>query len=341
VSTHYDRRTFLRGTAALATTPAAEFLAQLPAGDLAVFHHDASQRHQPEAGHPERPARLDAVMSVVRDMEQRRHLAIRAGGLATDEEIGRVHDPAYMALVAREVALGRRSLSTGDTSLSAGTLDAARAAAGAVISAVEYVVSGRGRRAFCAVRPPGHHASAQRGMGFCVFNNVAIGVRHAQRRFGIDRVLVADWDVHHGNGTQELFWEDGSVLFFDTHQHPWYPGTGGSDESGSGRGRGLIVNRPLPPGSGRTEVLGAFRDVLAPAAARFRPDLVVVSAGFDSRRDDPLGRFVLLDDDFADLTTTVRQIADEYAEGRLVSVLEGGYALDGLASAVRAHLERL
>lgn len=341
MSRHYDRRTFLRETAALATAPANELLAQLPAGDLAVFHHDASQQHQPEEGHPERPARLDAVMSVVREMEQRRHLAIRAARLATDQEIGRVHDPAYMTLVAREVALGRRSLSTGDTSLSAGTLDAARAAAGAVISAVDFVVSGRGRRAFCAVRPPGHHASAQRGMGFCVFNNVAIGVRHAQRSLGIDRVLVADWDVHHGNGTQALFWEDGSVLFFDTHQHPWYPGTGTADEAGSGRGRGLIINRPLSAGAGRAEVLGAFRDALAPAAARFRPDLVIVSAGFDSRRDDPLGRLMLADEDFADLTGIVRQIADEYAGGRLVSVLEGGYSLTGLASAVRAHLARL
>jgi acetoin utilization deacetylase AcuC-like enzyme len=178
-------------------------------------------------------------------------------------------------------------------------------------------------------------------MGFCVFNNIAIGARRASRRFGVERILIADWDVHHGNGTQEVFWSDGSVLFFDTHQHPWYPGTGSPDETGEGRGGGLIVNRPFPAGAGGKEILSAFRNVLVPAADRFRPQLVMTSAGFDSRAGDPLGRFTLSDADFAELTGIVAQIARQHAGGRLVSVLEGGYSLDGLQRAVTAHVDRL
>ena len=178
-------------------------------------------------------------------------------------------------------------------------------------------------------------------MGFCIFNNIAIGARHAMRRHRVERVLIADWDVHHGNGTQEVFWTDGSVLFFDTHQHPWYPGTGSPAEQGDGRARGLIANNPFPAGSGRREILQAFRERLVPMAARFKPQLVLVSAGFDSRAGDPLGQFTLTDQDFADLTDVVSEIAREWASGRLVSVLEGGYAIGGLASAVSAHLGRL
>jgi acetoin utilization deacetylase AcuC-like enzyme len=220
-------------------------------------------------------------------------------------------------------------------------MTAALAAAGTVVSAVDAVMSARTPTAFCAVRPPGHHASANRGMGFCIFNNIAIGARHAARRHRVERILIADWDVHHGNGTQEVFWSDGSVLFFDVHQHPWYPGTGSPDEQGDGKGRGLIVNNPFPAGSGRTEILKAFRERLVPAAARFKPELVMISAGFDSRAGDPLGQFTLTDQDFAELTDVLLAVAREYAGGLLVSVLEGGYAIDGLGRAVAAHLARL
>src|SRR6185295_2810588 len=210
--------------------------------------------------------------------------------------------PEYLKLVRSEIAAGRRALSTGDTEISQGSLAAALAAAGTVVSAVDAVMSGRARTAFCAVRPPGHHASQQRGMGFCVFNNIAIGARYARKRHGVERILIADWDVHHGNGTQEVFWSDGGVLFFDCHQHPWYPGTGSPDEKGEGKASGLIINNPFPAGAGRAEILGAFRQRLVPAAARFKPQLVMISAGFDSRAGDPLGRFTLSDQDFADLT---------------------------------------
>src|ERR1039458_2285749 len=175
---------------------------------------------------------------------------------------------------------------------------------------------------------------------FCIFNNVAIAARYAQRH-GIERVLIADWDVHHGNGTQDIFYADGSVFFFSTHQHPWYPGTGRPDETGAGVGPGATLNCPFPAGAGRAEILGAFQDRLLPAARDFQPDLVLISAGFDSRLGDPLGRFTLSDADFTDLTTLMLEVADTYAGGRLVSVLEGGYSLEGLASAAVAHVSAL
>jgi acetoin utilization deacetylase AcuC-like enzyme len=313
--------------------------AQTPATH--VFYDPATLRHEPGGDHPENPQRLDAVMESVRALERQKRVAVSAPRPATEDEILRVHTPDYLKLVRAEVAAGRRTLSTGDTGLSPGSLAAAMAAAGTVVSAVDAVMRGRARNAFCAVRPPGHHASQARGMGFCVFNNLAIGARHAAKAFGVERVLIADWDVHHGNGTQAIFWSDGAVLFFDTHQHPWYPGTGLPTEAGEGKGRGLIVNRPVPAGSGRNEIVAAFRTELVPAAERFKPDLVMISAGFDSRAGDPLGQFTLGDADFADLTALVLEIARQHARGRVVSVLEGGYSREGLARAVAAHVERL
>jgi acetoin utilization deacetylase AcuC-like enzyme len=210
-----------------------------------------------------------------------------------------------------------------------------------VLNAVDAVASGKAKNAFCVVRPPGHHATPDRGMGFCIFNSAAVAARYAQRKHGIGKVLIADWDVHHGNGTQDIFYSDGSVFFFSTHQHPWYPGTGMADETGEGPGRGATLNCPFPAGSGRKEILGAFREKLLPAADRFKPDLVMISAGFDSRLGDPLGRFTLGDEDFAELTAIMREIAGKHAGGRLISALEGGYNLAGLASAVLAHVQAL
>jgi acetoin utilization deacetylase AcuC-like enzyme len=260
---------------------------------------------------------------------------------ATEDEVAACHTRKYIEVVKHDVAHDYEALSTGDTALSAESLAIALQAVGGVLNAVDAVIERRAQNAFCVVRPPGHHATPDRGMGFCIFNNVALAARYAQRRHGIERVLIADWDVHHGNGTQDIFYADGSVFFFSTHQHPWYPGTGRPDETGDGAGLGTTLNCPFPAGAGRAEIMGAFQDKLLPAARDFKPDLVLISAGFDSRLGDPLGRFTLSDTDFADLTTLLLEIADTYAGGRLVSVLEGGYSLEGLASAAVAHVNAL
>ena len=302
---------------------------------------EAYVEHLTGEGHPERPGRVTAILERLQAdglLDRVERIEPRS---ATDEELGRCHAPDYLRLVAADVAGGRRRLSTGDTQISPLSLEVARLSAGGVLAAVDAVCAGRVANAFAVVRPPGHHATPDRGMGFCLFNNVAIAARHAQARHGIRRVLIADWDVHHGNGTQDIFYEDASVLFFDTHQHPLYPGTGMADDRGRGAGLGMTINCPFPAGSGRREIVAAFREQLLPAADAFKPELVLVSAGFDSRIDDPLGGFTLTDEDFADLTALVRGIADRHAGGRLVSTLEGGYNLAGLASAAASHLTAL
>ena len=292
-----------------------------------------SKRHEPGPGHPESPARFDAVMKGLAEFK----LTSFAPRSATEDEIALCHTRQYIRTARHEVEDGFSQLTTGDTDLCHETYDVALRAVGTVLHGVDLVFTGQAGNAFCVVRPPGHHASANRGMGFCMFNNIAIGARYAQRRHGAERVMIVDWDVHHGNGTQDIFFDDGSVLFFSTHQYPWYPGTGAADETGHGKGEGLTLNCPLPSGSGRAEVWQAFQEMLKPAAERFRPDLVMISAGFDSRLGDPLGHFTLGDRDFADLTRVMRDIAGKYANGRLVSVLEGGYNLFGLVKASQAH----
>jgi acetoin utilization deacetylase AcuC-like enzyme len=335
------RRAFLYQTTGTLAAIAGASTALAQKSGTQVFYDRSVLLHQPPADHPESPQRLNAVLTKVRQLEQQGRLSVITPHAATEEEILLVHSTDYIKKVRAEIAAGRQTLSTGDTELSRDSLTAAFAAAGTVVSAVDAVMTGRTPTAFCAVRPPGHHASANRGMGFCIFNNIAIAARHAAKRHRVNRVLIADWDVHHGNGTQEVFWSDGSVLFFDVHQHPWYPGTGSPAEQGDGKARGLIVNNPFPAGSGRAQILKAFRERLVPAAASFKPELVLISAGFDSRAGDPLGQFTLTDQDFVELTDLLLNVAREHAGGRLVSVLEGGYAIDGLASAVSAHIGRL
>ncbi len=335
-----SRREFLRASAACLLAAPLPALARPRAGTR-VYHDPLCLKHLAGRQHPERPGRLEAVLQALGAAPFRGRIELVQSRPAREEDVLLAHSRDYLERVKREVAEGREQLSTGDTALSRDSLAAALAAAGAVIAAVDSVLAGEARNAFCAVRPPGHHASAARGMGFCIFNNIAIGARHALRRRGVSRVLIADWDVHHGNGTQDLFYADGAVLFFDTHQDPWYPGTGSAGETGEGKAKGLIINHPFPAGAGRREILGAFREALIPAAERFRPELVMVSAGFDSRAGDPLGQFTLTDQDFADLTDVMLEIAARHAGGRLVSVLEGGYSLEGLAAASTAHVGRL
>lgn len=301
----------------------------------------AVQQHNPGPDHPEQPARFEAVIDGLQRAGLLDCLWRTSAAPATDEQLALVHKPEYISLVEREVANGRTELSTGDTSINAHSAIAARLAAGSAVSAVDAVFSGSADNAFAVTRPPGHHASSDRGMGFCLFNSVAIAGRHAQKRWSAERILIVDWDVHHGNGTQDIFYHDGSVLFFSTHQSPWYPGTGAANERGEGKAEGRIINCPLPAGSGRDEVFAAFQNALLPNVDSFRPDLILISAGFDSRFADPLGRFQLRDDDFHELTTRLMALADQCCNGRIVAVLEGGYSLSGLGLASAALVRAL
>ena len=299
------------------------------------------KQHVTGARHPEQPGRYDAVVQALAEAGLLEDLPKIDRRTATDEEILLCHAPDYLKTVKRDVAAAARMLSTGDTAISEKSYEVAREAVGGVLQAVDAVVERRTANAFCVVRPPGHHATPDRGMGFCIFNNIAIAARYAQQRHDLERVLIADWDVHHGNGTQDIFYQDGSVLFFSTHQSPWYPGTGKEWETGEGPGEGTTMNAPFPAGAGRSEILGAFQTKLLPAADEFKPDLILVSAGFDSRLGDPLGQFTLEDQDFADLTELLLELADRHSAGRLVSILEGGYALEGLGLAAAKHVEAL
>jgi acetoin utilization deacetylase AcuC-like enzyme len=307
----------------------------------ALLYDPIYREHLAGRPHPECPERLDAVIGGLGQAGLLDRLTRVEARAATEEELLLCHTREYLRIARRDVESGRHYLSTGDTDITPNSWEVAARAAGGVLNAVDAVVPGSARNAFCAVRPPGHHATPNRGMGFCLFNNVAVAARHAQRKHGLERVLIVDWDVHHGNGTQDIFYSDPSVFFFSTHQWPLYPGTGRADETGEGAGLGTTMNYPFPAGAGRAEILGAVRNSLLPAAERFHPDLVLISAGFDSRIGDPLGRFTLTDGDFADLTRAAMEIADRYAGGRVVSVLEGGYSPEGLARAAAAHVETL
>lgn len=299
------------------------------------------KQHDTGPGHPEQPARFHAIINHFERVDLLSALTRLESRIATDDELALAHNRSYIELVKREIAQGRAQLSTGDTDINPASELCARLAAGSGLAAVDAVFGGAVTNAFCVVRPPGHHASAARGMGFCLFNNVAIAAQYAQKRYSAERVLIADWDVHHGNGTQDIFYEDGSVLFFSTHQSPWYPGTGDASEQGAGAGLGTTINCPFPAGAGGPEILGAFQNRLLPAAKEFKPDLILLSAGFDSRIGDPLGLFRLTDSDFGELTRMMTDLAADCCGNRLVSVLEGGYNLEGLARASEAHVREL
>lgn len=298
--------------------------------------------HETGSGHPESP---DRVLAIAEHLDKE-NLVERCTLIepieATSEAILRCHTSDHLQSLAREIdGTSGGAFDSGDTVYGPHSLDVALQACGSVVEATTLVGTGKLDNAFCVVRPPGHHATPDAAMGFCFFNNVAIAARHAQATLDIERVAIVDWDVHHGNGTQDIFYEDPSVFFFSTHQHPWYPGTGMVEETGKGEGEGSTLNVPLPAGSGSDEVGSAFRSRFLPAMKAFKPQLVMISAGFDSRRGDPLGLFQLLDEDFIELTRLLMEVATQSAGGRVVSVLEGGYALDGLSLATAAHLRTL
>ncbi len=297
--------------------------------------------HDMGPGHPESPNRLRAIM---RRLEQTGTAALvtRIEPRQAEEEwVTQIHSAGYVASLSRQVPReGRVSLDP-DTSMSPGSLTAAYLAAGGALAGVDAIMSGTVEHVFCAVRPPGHHAETNRAMGFCLFNNVAIAARYVQKRHALRRVLIVDWDVHHGNGTQHSFEADPSVLFFSTHQYPHYPGTGRATEGGTGAGEGFTINVPMEPGEGDDEYRGIFEKSLVPAADEFKPEFVVVSAGFDAHRDDPLASMGLTEAGYADLTAIVARIAKRHARNRILSCLEGGYNLTALAASVDRHIRTL
>jgi acetoin utilization deacetylase AcuC-like enzyme len=298
-----------------------------------LLHHDAMIAHDPGRGHPERPDRLRAIVEKLHAHPIAGTRMVAPSPVSLEAAL-RVHTPAHVERVS--AMRGKRASFDSDTHTSPDSIDAAFLAAGAAVGAVDAVLDGRARNAFAFVRPPGHHAEPGRAMGFCLLNNVAIAAEHALARPEIERVLVLDWDVHHGNGTQAAFYGRRDVLVFDAHQYPFYPGTGALHEQGQGEGEGYTINVPLPAGATDGDYRRMLADLLLPVATRFRPDLVLVSAGFDAHRRDPLGGMSLTEECFADMCSTVQAIADTHANGRLVLVLEGGYDLEALADSVHA-----
>ncbi len=290
--------------------------------------------------HPERPDRLRAVTA----------LLAKSGvaGLCdpgdyqpmSEEEVKELHDPQQVLFAKRVCEQGGGRLD-GDTAVSAESFTVALAAAGACASAVDAVIDGKDRNALCLVRPPGHHATPTTSMGFCLFNNIALAAQRARKAHGLSRILIVDWDVHHGNGTQDIFYADGGVQFFSIHRYPFYPGTGAADETGTGPGLGRILNLPIRYGTSRQEYRSAFTSALEKAADAIKPELVLLSAGFDAHAADPIGSLGLEVEDFAEMTKGVLDVARTHASGRLVSCLEGGYDLEALAASVQAHLEEL
>jgi acetoin utilization deacetylase AcuC-like enzyme len=304
---------------------------------VTLFFDPRMLEHRPSATHPERPERLSTVLRHLDRTGISRLNPVRAVRPATDEELLRVHSAQHIASVEAFAAKGGGQIEA-DTWVSPGSPLAARLAAGAVVEAVGSVIGGPDRRAFCAVRPPGHHARPDEPMGFCLFGSVAVAAADAVERFNLNRVLIVDWDVHHGNGTQEMFYDDPRIAFFSIHRYPFYPGSGAAEETGTARGLGFTKNVPLAFGTARNDYLAAFRSSLEAMADRVKPELVILSAGFDAHAEDPVGNLGLEVEDFEAMTSTVLQIAETHSQGRIVSVMEGGYNVPILAGCVAAHL---
>jgi acetoin utilization deacetylase AcuC-like enzyme len=299
------------------------------------------EQHDTGPGHPERAARLQSVRAALDRSRIARDCVPVVPERAEDAILELVHSRSYIEHVDSTCTSGASLLDSDDTAVCAASADVARLAAGSLTALCRKVVAGELQRGFAAVRPPGHHAEKSLAMGFCLFNSVAVAARHLSVDHGYSKVLIIDWDVHHGNGTQHIFEEDPFIFYFSVHQSPHYPGTGARGEKGRGEGLGRTLNCPLPPGAGDDRFLGALREELLPAAEKFDPDFVLISAGFDAHRDDPLGNLEVSTEAYGEATEIVSGLADRCAGGRLVSVMEGGYDLDALAASVLVHLEAL
>jgi acetoin utilization deacetylase AcuC-like enzyme len=310
---------------------------------LAIIKDDRYLEHDPGDGHPESPDRLRVIHELI-DREFS-GLPLIPPRLATPIELALVHDPFYIQTVANTAGRTHSQLDP-DTGLSARSYEIACLAAGGLLQGTDALLTRdpgplTPRSIFAFVRPPGHHAEPERGMGFCLFNNVAIAAAYAKEQYGLKRILIVDWDLHHGNGTQRAFFDDPGVLFFSSHQYPYYPGSGGVHEVGSGKGEGYTVNAPFPPGFGDAEYVSVYTNILAPIALEYKPELVLVSAGFDPFVKDPLGGMKLTGEGFGALADIVQDIARQTCDGKVLMTLEGGYHPEGLRNGVRAVLQTL
>ena len=308
----------------------------------ALVHHPIYQKHDTGPGHPEMPMRYEVVMDALRSDEKFwQSLNEITPEKASKGLVQAAHTTQHFKRVENAFADGLDRLDA-DTVISMQSFDASLFAVGGACAAVDAVMQGGANNAFVASRPPGHHATAENAMGFCIFNNVAVAARHAQNQYKeIDRVAIIDWDVHHGNGTQGIFYDDPSVYFFSMHQYPWYPGTGSRGETGHGRGLGLTMNIPVKANTLANEQTRMFDGAIEDISKKFKPDMIMVSAGFDAHVTDPLGQLRLEDSDFASMTRALKQWADDACDGRIVSCLEGGYNLETLGQTVKEHVAEL
>lgn len=306
-----------------------------------LIYHPNYLKHDTGPGHPERPARLEAIVEGLEKSPLFPDLLLVEPQVASIEAVARNHAPEYIDHVREVCQRGPGLLDSADTAVSRESYQVALLAAGGVLTAVDAVLAGELNNAFCALRPPGHHAEWDQALGFCLFNNVAIAARHILKVHKLPKVLIVDWDVHHGNGTQHAFEDASGVFYFSIHQFPHYPGTGARWEQGRGQGEGTTLNAPMPAGSTDEDYRRVFKEQLLPEALRFDPDFVLISAGFDAHREDPLSAIRLTEEAYGEMTRVVMEIAAHCCKSRLVSVLEGGYHLSVLARSVQRHIAAL
>jgi acetoin utilization deacetylase AcuC-like enzyme len=306
----------------------------------AIIYHSDYLKHETGA-HPERPERASLIAQEIKKVDAtKNHYIWLSPQVAQNTDILRCHTLEHYDLVQTACKTNLGSLD-GDTIISRDSFSVSLLAAGGVLTAIDAIMSNQSSNAFVIVRPPGHHATAERAMGFCLFNNVAVGARYAQEKHNLEQVLILDWDVHHGNGTQDIFYDDSSVFYLSLHQHPHYPGTGRISETGTNQGQGYTLNVPLPAATSAKNYREAFDIALEKVLQKTKPDLILISAGFDSHREDPLGGLMLENEDFAWMTTRLKQLAADCGHNKIVSVLEGGYNLQRLGKIALAHTEAL